>query len=344
MLHSLVPSLDSLFFSQPPSRRQKTLLWLALAISGIGTLPAARSQSPSELQSFEDRMASIIESVETSSRMGTIDKSSERFLKAHSRYFAALESDRQEALKQAEEKVAMLTDTLTQVETAEAGGTLAIDVASVDLLMRECLMELQRIEWDLASESSAADETSSELQTEMGRRRLMTKQRALQGLMSKMKIAEQTHIQFLDGFDKGLITERELAQSATPLADLKSQVEQAEMELANSEFELNYQAKLPLQAVAETRKRLTQRREHIQNQVAKLKGERVKARQVERLQSELEYHRKRVESLRDEVDRIDSRASEVRTVWKLLKDFQSKLETEKPVIQTESETKAPEKE
>jgi hypothetical protein len=207
MSHSLVPSLGSLFFSQPPSRRPKTFLWLALAISGIGTMPAARSQSPGELQSFEDRMASIIENVETSSRMGTFVKSSERFLKAHSRYFAALESDRQEALKQAEEKVAMLTDTLTQVETAEAGGTLAIDVASVDLLMRECLMELQRIEWDLASESSEADETSSELQTEMGQRRLMTKQRALEGLMSKMAITERSHIQLMGRFDKGLVSE-----------------------------------------------------------------------------------------------------------------------------------------
>lgn len=343
MSHSLVPRLGSLYL-QPPSRRQKTFLWLALAISGIGTMPAARSQSPGELQSFEDRMTSIIENVESSTRTGAFEKSSERFLKTHSRYFAALESDRQEALKQAEDRYAKLINALTQVETAEAGGTLAIDVASVDLLMRECLMELQRISWDLAAESSAADETSSELQNEMGHRRLETKQRALMGLMSKMEIAERTHIQFLGQFDKGVVSEVELKLSATTLADLKSQVEQAEMELANSKFELDLQAKLPLQAIAEARKRLTQRREHIQNQVAKLKAERAKARQVERLQSELEYHRKRVESLRDEVDRIDSRASEVRTVWKLLKDFQSKLETEKPAIQTESETKAPEKE
>ena len=162
--------------------------------------------------------------------------------------------------------------------------------------------------------------------------------------MNKMEIAERTHIQVMGAFDKGVVSEVELNQSATLLADLKSQVDQAEMELSNSRFELDLQAKLPLLAIAETRKRLTQRREHIQNQVEKLKAERAKARQVERLQSELEYHRKRVDSLRDEIDRIDSRASEVRTVWKMLKDFQSKLETEKPAIQTESEAKAPEKE
>lgn len=169
------------------------------------------------------------------------------------------------------------------VDAAEKNTGVLVDRETTNLLMRNCLVELQRIDWDLAAERTLPEPNASNPELEAAKLDILARQAELEAIAAALKAPGKS--------------------GKAELSEHQAKLKVAEAELAKSKLKLESLASSGTVVAATRVKSLTERRNVLADQLELLKQQRNVWRDVERLQTESHLVQGRISSTLQDLSR-----------------------------------------
>jgi len=165
----------------------------------------------------------------------------------------------------------------------DAGGVVP-SLDTIDALERDCLLELQRIEWEVASERATqkADPGNSMAasQIKVDELRLKAQQLARDSIRLKLESAQKKYASDKAQRDRGQSVSGDPADSALTVQLLANELKVAETNLQAAELELTIKKEMAQNSSAEQMAKLSARREAVEAHLNSLPKMKELARQV----------------------------------------------------------------
>ena len=298
-------------------------------LAAISVSPMAHAQRTSENANAEQfDVANLIDTMLAKIASGEFgpDHPATRFNKAildtHARYHEAIAAEHLERLNFLEQRHEKTMQDILESEADNNPENVPMNVETSELLLRECLLEWQRLEWDAAALPVLANSKLAEHEEHIRELRLSQAEKALDLLRQKLDIATQGFKEAEALFKKGVFPNSELNEQRLRVAAIESEMSEKQIEFETNAEQAKLDQDSEIQKTAEQVSSLERRRAVLKKQMEQLKAQRIRARKTELLLSKLDMENEAKESLSHEIARRHLLATEVRTLFKLLDEPQ----------------------
>jgi hypothetical protein len=289
---------------------------------------AQRTSEKANAEPLNFNVANLIDTMLASIASGDFgpDHPRTRFNKAildtHARYHEAIAAEHLERLNFLEQRHEKTMQDILESEADNNPENVPMNVETSELLLRECLLEWQRLEWDAATLPALANSKLAEHEEHIRELRLSQAKTALDGLRQKLNIATQAFQEAESLYKKGVVPNSELNEQRARVAAIESELSEKLIEFETNAEQAKLDQDSEIQKTAEQVSSLERRRAVLKKQLEQLKAQRLRARKTELLLSKLAMENDAKESLTHEIARRQLLATEVRTLFKLLDEPQ----------------------
>lgn len=305
--------------------RQHMLRWIITAVGLVSTMHCVGTTWAQQQAEPKLDIATFKDTILVSLAEGGLgpDHPATRFnrsiLKTHARYHEAILAKHRLQLAEWEAQYEKTMSRILETESPENAASIPMSVDTVEHLLRECLIELQRIEWESATipvQDATAARTERETRIQMVA--LKKAQEALDGIRQRLDLATNAFQNSEAQFKQGLLSENELHNHRMRLATIESELSQKELDVVAIQEQTKNLQSSEQEQVAERTATLERRREVLLKQLDQLKAARLRARKTEMLLKQLDLQQTAGESIQQEIARQQLLVTEVRTLLNLL--------------------------
>jgi chromosome segregation ATPase len=167
-----------------------------------------------------------------------------------------------------------------QDQMDEDAGGLVPSLETVDAMERECLLEIQRIDWDLASEEAEERNPAVDRQLQADEIRLKAQQLARDSIRLKLEAEQKKYMLDKSRGERGQVSSAEVAASASAVQILANELKVAEAYLQAAELELTFKTEMAENSASRRVEKLKTRREIVHSHLKTLPKLKELARQV----------------------------------------------------------------
>lgn len=174
------------------------------------------------------------------------------------------------------------------ISTSETNTGVLVDRETTNLLMRNCLVELQRIDWELAAERGLPEQISPNPELEIARLDIEARKAELDAIAARLTLLAEKK-------DKSTVNSDEV------LIEQKAKLKLAESELSKAKLRVDTLANSPSRDAATRVTQLTERKKVLVEQLEALKQQRQVWQKVEPMQTTSAFVRERTDALIDDI-------------------------------------------
>ncbi len=220
-------------------------------------------------------------------------------LKEQTNYWEQIDSLRMQmrAELDAQTRVRLDEEMRMEEEAVKETGIPTMSRDSIELLIRNCLVELQRIDWDVASEAALASEPSDNGKNAVIQARLEGQAAQVASLEKQLVFAMKNLEQLKSAFDRGLAPVREMNTESAAVEGIKAKLVEAEANMRVLKAEMEKQDTESALSSALRLKQLEARKKVISSQLEKLALHKRLMANVEREAAKKKIVQQQLESL-----------------------------------------------
>lgn len=199
---------------------------------------------------------------------------------------------------------------------------------SLSALLQNCMVELQRIRWEEATEKAVSEELSTKeevaVPTESDLASLELKVR-IDTLRVKLAHQQESYAQYKQLFEKGSAPRSEMQAIEGKLEQLKAEMAGAENELKMQETIAEAEKKMPLVETTRNLARFVARRKLLEEETVELRKQLQMVVDVRQLELKASLLRKQVELFQEQLVPIQSRKLQVEAMIEVYEEELKKL-------------------
>lgn len=257
-------------------------------------------------------------------------KGTKSILNSHAKYHEAIVAEHRERLADLESNSDKTLQMIFEAESADDPASIPLSVETVELLLRECLLELQRIEWEAAALPAMEPSKRAESESRIQMIQLRKAEQAIESIRQKFDIARKAFVNSEVQFKQGAVSEAEHNEQRLRLTAIESELSQKELDLQSALEQLKISQSSELEQTAERSTSLERRRDVVRKQIEQLKSARIRARKTEMLLKQLDRQRAASDSIQQEIARQQLVITEVRTLLKMVDDTKESQKEPQP--------------
>ncbi len=204
-------------------------------------------------------------------------------------------------------------------ETVKETGIPTMSRDSIELLIRNCLVELQRIDWDVASEAALASEPSDNGKNAVIQARLEGQAAQVVGLEKQLEFAMKNLERFKSIFDRGSASENEMDTRLAATEEMKAKLNAAQANMNALRAEMEMQGTESALSSALRLKQLESRKKVILSQLEKLSVHKRLMANVEREAAKKKIVQQQLESIGNSMVLSELQLTEMNALLQILR-------------------------
>jgi hypothetical protein len=207
-----------------------------------------------------------------------------------------------------------------EAHAVEQTGMPAMSSESVELLIRNCVVELQRIDWDVASEAVLASEPTDKKKNAAAEGRLRAHLAIVSGLEKQLELARKDMDRLQALSDRGTVSQQELNAKLAMVEDMKAKLIAANATTDAFRAEMDLEGTETNTASALRLKQLEARKKVIQAQLEKLTLHRRLMSDEEEKTAEINSFRQNFESISNSYMELEIKSTYTKSLLRLMRE------------------------
>ncbi len=220
-------------------------------------------------------------------------------LRSHLEYSDGILKRLQEMTNREEDRQAILDKELENLtaEMKKSTGYSFLPEETVDLLLRNCMVELQRLEWESIGLASDAELNDQSRKMEADLLRLQAGEKGLDAIARRMAAARKELEELSKLVQQGLASSSQLREAESRVADMEAAMEQQELSLEVAKTELQSKASGKSEEAAVKMKGIEQKKAQILKQIDSLQLQKTWSQKASAIRNKSEVASSRIREL-----------------------------------------------